>query len=88
MSERTLYAVFFRMRFPSGRVIRKYRSRDGRRTENLRCRWLTASREHAENMTLALSAGDGEEWHVAEIDETALLAHKGKQPVMPAFRPE
>lgn len=69
MGECRLYAVFKRLRFPSGRVLRKYRSRTGGLTENLRQRWLTASREQAEEMARAL--GDG--WHVAEIDEDKLL---------------
>jgi hypothetical protein len=62
----TLYAVYHRLRFPSGRTARKFRSRHGGFTEDKGLRWLTASRDQAEEMVHLLSAGSDFKWDVCE----------------------
>lgn len=58
-----LFAVYKLLRLPSGRTVRKYRSRSGTLTEDLRHRWLTESRAQAEEMVWLL----GNEWALAEV---------------------
>jgi len=73
VSGRKFYAVYKRLRFPSGRTVRKYLSRRGDLTERLENRWITTDRGLAEDKARAFSRGPTKPWFVAELDEDELL---------------
>ena len=63
----TFFAIYFRLRCPSGRTVRKYLARDGGFTEKLTRRWLTPSKPDATHRAARCTELDGEEWEVAEV---------------------